>query len=94
MSEVVLDKSNIHVLHSAPSADQPRWERPAITATLVSKPYLSPKAMAYVQEVLESGWWGYGPVSKDLQSEVEKLYAEGKAWLEGADSPGRPEITK
>ena len=74
MSEVVLDKSNIHVLHSAPSADQPRWERPAITSTLVSKPYLSPKAMAYVQEVLESGWWGYGPVSKDLQSEVEKLY--------------------
>ncbi len=74
MSEVVLDKSNVHVLHSAPSADQPRWERPAITSTLVSKPFLSPKAMAYVQEVLESGWWGYGPVSKDLQSEVEKLY--------------------
>ena len=30
--------------------------------------------MAYVEEVLESGWWGYGPVSKDLQAEVEKLY--------------------
>jgi hypothetical protein len=26
--------------------------------------------------------------------EVEKLYAEGKAWLEGAKSPGRPDIVK
>jgi len=26
--------------------------------------------------------------------EVEKLYAEGKAWLEGAKSPGRPVIVK
>lgn len=51
-----------------------RWSRPSLTSTLVSKPNLSPKAMAYVQEVLESGWWGYGPVSKDLQAEVEKLY--------------------
>lgn len=51
-----------------------RWARPKLTSTLVSKPSLSPKAMAYVQEVLESGWWGYGPVSKDLQAEIERLY--------------------
>jgi hypothetical protein len=25
---------------------------------------------------------------------VEKLYVEGKAWLEGAESPGRPDIVK
>lgn len=51
-----------------------KWERPTLTSTLVSKPWLSPKALGYVQEVLESGWWGYGPVSKDLQSRVEHLY--------------------
>ena len=25
--------------------------------------------------------------------EVQRLYAEGKAWLEGAASPGRPDIS-
>ena len=74
MPEAVLDKTNLHVLNPTPSTKGTRWARPALTTTLVSKPNLSPKAMAYVQEVLESGWWGYGPVSKDLQAEVEKLY--------------------
>ena len=74
MSEAVLKDSNLHVLDSGGAPRDTRWARPALTSTLVSKPNLSPKAMAYVQEVLESGWWGYGPVSKDLQTEVEKLY--------------------
>lgn len=74
MPEAVLDKTNLLVLDPSLSTNGTRWARPALTSTLVSKPYLSPKAMAYVQEVLESGWWGYGPVSKDLQTEVEKLY--------------------
>lgn len=74
MSEAVLDDLNLRLLKSGPSSAATRWPRQALTTTLVSKPYLSPKAMAYVQEVLESGWWGYGPVSKDLQAEVEKLY--------------------
>jgi hypothetical protein len=26
--------------------------------------------------------------------EVEKLYAEGQAWLSGAQTPGRPEVIK
>ncbi len=74
MPEAVLDDTNIHVLGSAAPMTQTRWPRPSLTSTLVSKPRLSPKAMAYVREVLESGWWGYGPVSRDLQAEVEKLY--------------------
>ena len=74
MSEAVLAKSNLHVPSATLSAETARWKRPSLTSTLVSKPKLSPKAAAYVQEVLESGWWGYGPVSKDLQVEVEKLY--------------------
>ncbi|MGI9510808.1 MAG: DegT/DnrJ/EryC1/StrS family aminotransferase [Geminicoccaceae bacterium] len=74
MSEAGLKDSNLHILRSAASMQNTRWPRPALTSTLVSKPYLSPKASAYVQEVLDSGWWGYGPVSKDLQSEVEALY--------------------
>ena len=77
MSEAVLDDLNLRLLRSDPSSAATRWPRQAPTTTLVSKPYLSPKAMAYVQEVLETGWWGYGPVSKDLQVEVEKLY-DGK----------------
>ncbi|MGI9503010.1 MAG: DegT/DnrJ/EryC1/StrS family aminotransferase [Geminicoccaceae bacterium] len=74
MSEAVLDDTNLRLIKSDPSSAATRWPRQALTTTLVSKPYLSPKAMAYVQEVLETGWWGYGPVSKDLQAEVEKLY--------------------
>ncbi len=74
MSEAVLDDTNLRLIKSDPSSAATRWPRQTLTTTLVSKPYLSPKAMAYVQEVLETGWWGYGPVSKDLQAEVEKLY--------------------
>jgi len=74
VSEAVLDDTNLRLIKSAPSSAATRWPRQTLTTTLVSKPYLSPKAMAYVQEVLETGWWGYGPVSKDLQAEVEKLY--------------------
>ncbi len=74
VSDAVLDDAKLRVLRSSPSTRQPRWSRPALTSTLVSKPKLSPRATAYVQEVLESGWWGYGPVSKDLQAEVEALY--------------------
>ncbi|MEZ5935104.1 MAG: DegT/DnrJ/EryC1/StrS family aminotransferase [Alphaproteobacteria bacterium] len=77
MPEAVLNDPHVHVLRSGKPMNGPRWARPALTTTLVSKPYLSPRAMAYVQEVLESGWWGYGPVCKDLQAEVETLY-DGK----------------
>ncbi|MEM9626411.1 MAG: DegT/DnrJ/EryC1/StrS family aminotransferase [Pseudomonadota bacterium] len=74
MSEAVLKDTTLRIIDSGSASKNTRWARPALTSTLVSKPNLSPKAMAYVQEVLESGWWGYGPVSKDLQAEVEKLY--------------------
>jgi len=76
VSEAVLDDINLRMLKSGSSGMESRWPRQALTSTLVSKPYLSPRAMAYVQEVLESGWWGYGPVSKDLQAEVETLYGQ------------------
>ena len=74
MSNTVLKNSNLQLLQPTSSMQETRWPRPTLNSTLVSKPNLSPKAMAYVREVLESGWWGYGPVSKDLQAEVEKLY--------------------
>lgn len=76
MSKAVFKDPNIHVLRAENPSNAPRWDRPALNTTLVSKPSLSPKAMAYVQEVLDSGWWGYGPVCKDLQTTVEKLYGE------------------
>ena len=74
MSEVALKDSALHVVEPNRNAAGPKWSRPALTTTLVSKPCLSPKAQSYVREVLESGWWGYGPVSKGLQVEAEKLY--------------------
>ncbi|HSA81620.1 MAG TPA: aminotransferase class I/II-fold pyridoxal phosphate-dependent enzyme, partial [Geminicoccaceae bacterium] len=52
----------------------PPWSRPALKATLVSKPTLSDGALAYVEDVLRSGWWGYGPVAQHLQATVEGLY--------------------
>src|SRR5687768_106783 len=50
------------------------WQRPALKATLVSKPALHGNAERYVLDVLRSGWWGYGPVAQHLQKTVEELY--------------------
>ena len=52
----------------------PPWQRPALKATLVSKPFLHKSALAYVDDVLRSGWWGYGPVAQHLQARIEDLY--------------------
>ena len=52
----------------------PPWQRPALKATLVSKPWLHGNALAYVDDVLSSGWWGYGPVAQHLQATIEALY--------------------
>jgi UDP-4-amino-4-deoxy-L-arabinose-oxoglutarate aminotransferase len=52
----------------------PPWRRPPLKATLVSKPALHEGALAYVEDVLRSGWWGYGPVAQHLQATVEGLY--------------------
>jgi dTDP-4-amino-4,6-dideoxygalactose transaminase len=51
------------------------WRRPELKSTLVSKPALPGNAIPYVEAVLSSGWWGYGPVAQRLQSAVEELYA-------------------
>jgi perosamine synthetase len=71
--------SNPALLHpQAPVVDQPRprvpWRRPPLKSTLVSKPSLHERAQAYVDDVLRSGWWGYGPVAQHLQATVEALY--------------------
>lgn len=50
------------------------WQRPPLKATLVSKPSLHDGALAYVDDVLRSGWWGYGPVARHLEATVEGLY--------------------
>jgi UDP-4-amino-4-deoxy-L-arabinose-oxoglutarate aminotransferase len=50
------------------------WQRQALKATLVSKPRLYDRALAYVEDVLRSGWWGYGPVAQHLQATIEELY--------------------
>jgi dTDP-4-amino-4,6-dideoxygalactose transaminase len=59
--------------HSVQPAGPP-WQRPTLKATLVSKPRLPDRALAYVGDVLRSGWWGYGPVAQHLQATIEDLY--------------------
>ena len=54
------------------------WRRPALKSTLVSKPDLPAAALSYAEDVLRSGWWGYGPVAQHLQATVEELYAQGQ----------------
>ena len=56
-----------------PDSDLP-WRRPELKSMLVSKPSLPGNAISYVEAVLSSGWWGYGPVAQRLQSSVEELY--------------------
>ncbi len=77
MSEAVLKNTRLELVDGTPSTNEAKWNRPKLSTTLVSKPWLSPQALAYATEVLESGWWGYGPVSKDLEAEIEKLYGQG-----------------
>lgn len=76
MPKAVLKDPHLEVVDNRLYKKSSKWERPALSATLVSKPRLGPAALGYVQEVLESGWWGYGPVSKDLEAEIEKLYGQ------------------
>ena len=76
MSEAVLRNDELKVVDGDFLDRGPKWSRPVLKSTLVSKPYLSPAASGYVQEVLDSGWWGYGPVSRDLEAKVEALYGE------------------
>jgi UDP-4-amino-4-deoxy-L-arabinose-oxoglutarate aminotransferase len=52
----------------------PPWQRPTLKATLVSRPRLQDSALTYVDDVLRSGWWGYGPVAQHLQATIEELY--------------------
>jgi UDP-4-amino-4-deoxy-L-arabinose-oxoglutarate aminotransferase len=59
--------------HSVPLSVPP-WRRPTLKATLVSKPRLPQRALTYVEDVLRSGWWGYGPVAQHLQATIEELY--------------------
>lgn len=53
---------------------QSRWQRPVFDMTLISRPQLNPDALRYAEEVLRSGWWGYGPVAHDLQALMEQHY--------------------
>lgn len=76
MSEAVLKDTRLELVDGTSYPKNSKWNRPKLSTTLVSKPWLSAKALDYVGEVLESGWWGYGPVSKDLEAEVEKLYGQ------------------
>ena len=73
MSKAVLKGPHLEVVDNS---RYKKWQRPTLRSTLVSKPSLSPAALGYVQEVLESGWWGYGPVSKDLEAKVEEFYGQ------------------
>ncbi len=53
-----------------------RWPRPTFDQTLISRPWLNPEALDYAREVLESGWWGAGPVTLDLQKLMEQHYRQ------------------
>lgn len=76
MSKAVLKDPQLEIVNSGPFEMDPKWKRPSLSTTLVSKPHLSSTALDYVTEVLESGWWGYGPVSKDLEANIEDLYGQ------------------
>ena len=68
----------------------PPWRRPALKATLVSKPRLPERALPYVEDVLRSGWWGYGPVAQHLQATIEQLYEGRQNALATSSEIGAP----
>ena len=43
------------------------WKRPKRRPMPVSRPVISARGQAYLDEVLASGWWGYGPVARHLE---------------------------
>lgn len=44
------------------------WKRQLTKPLLVSRPLLTGKEITYIDDVLRSGWWGYGPVAKYLEN--------------------------
>jgi dTDP-4-amino-4,6-dideoxygalactose transaminase len=44
------------------------WQRPSSEVLRISRPHLTERELSYVVEVLRSGWWGYGPVARHLET--------------------------
>lgn len=53
------------------------WERPAMKRVPVSRPSAAGPELGYLEEVLESGWWGYGPAARHLEGMFEALCGAG-----------------
>jgi len=53
------------------------WKRKKEPSIYVSNPYITGLEKKYVNEVIDSKWWGYGPVSKYLETQLEN-YLENK----------------
>ncbi len=46
------------------------WKRGREKPLPVSRPVAAGSELGYVEEVLRSGWWGYGPVARHLERQV------------------------
>ncbi len=57
------------------------WKRQSGKTLLVSRPYLAGPEIAYIEEVLHSGWWGYGPVARYLEELLAQWCGEGSKAL-------------
>jgi UDP-4-amino-4-deoxy-L-arabinose-oxoglutarate aminotransferase len=66
------------VVEDDAAAAGPPWRRPASGTLRVSCPQLGDSELRYVEEVLRSGWWGYGPVCRHLEATVAGWCGPGR----------------
>lgn len=56
----------------------PPWRRPTHALLRISRPAAGARERAYVEDVLASGWWGYGPVCRHLERQAAELIGSGR----------------
>lgn len=79
VNDLFLDKEDIIRIdsYSKKISRKVPWKRKNDHIIFVSNPFISGDEIEYVNEVIKSKWWGYGPVSKYLESKIENYLGNG-----------------
>lgn len=72
-ARILIGAARAHAAIEAIATDARRgtavpWQRPSSTRLSVSRPVAAGRERFLVGEVLDSGWWGYGPAARSLET--------------------------
>jgi len=79
LQNAVKEQSNLRaMLQKSKLNTRVPWDRPQNNKRFrVSKPMIHGNELRYIENVLQSGWWGYGPACKYLERRFEETYGQG-----------------